>query len=208
MNLKKLVSNLKNKLLMKYSVFAITFFLCSSCYNNSDSQYIISKENSRLKGNLSNDVGNLKYGHFNFILSDDKKVFVHTKNNLDDRNDVIDYSTKLLPFLNLIPNDITIIESSKIVDYIERNIKDSIKLESNQMVQTYITISSKFDTINNADFFVLKKQLIKQHANYFYVRKITEEESQVILSIKNNIPYDPKSIQWKTKFKESSKIMY
>jgi len=188
---------------LKFFILFISTLLFSCNKHSPENNYYVISEEIKNKPSLNDKYGILKYGDFNIVLIDLYRTAIHTKNSQYGNDDYIDENDELLPFLQLEKKDFKIMSTYDVLKFINSNICDSVY--ENGIIKkrkTFVTISSFLDTIDNVNFVLIKQQLVNQGVDFFYIRKTTEEEFEVLNSIDKGLCYDSKKIKWKTKFKK------
>ena len=143
------------------------------------------------------------YGDLNILLIDSlKEIYFHKKRWLcmtgSQEKNILPHFRFLKPeYFEKTSNLNTIIDSV-------------MAFKSDLDYPTFVYISTNNDTIYDKRYFELKQQFIKKKISVG-TRKITEEESNIIISILKHKEYDPIEIIWKSTIdvpdKETMKLL-
>jgi len=137
----------------------------------------------------------LFYLNHNFVLIDTFRIFYHKKHIYFSCMNGIDTYNQKPPFINLSPSDLTEIEIDRLPKFLT-TINDSVTSDKGYLV----SISSPTDTIKNRAFEIITDFLKSRGLIHYNIRNWTEEEEYVTTAKTKNIPYDPKTVDWKIGF--------
>jgi hypothetical protein len=135
------------------------------------------------------------YGSFNFIFDTTGTIYFYkySSNRKIPPKRVIDFDSYNPVFINLNPNNITIIPEEAIGSFAKQNI-----LKADIPYRT-VRVIGLTDTIKSKNLLQLIEFLKDSSNNISYiVRQITFEEIQVLEHMKNQQNYNPKDIVWDT----------
>lgn len=134
------------------------------------------------------------YGDHNFIFIDSTTLYYYYyKRKLFWCGTGIDFSKPL--FISIKPKDLFEMPPKRLTEFLEKGIHTYPT-----SVPEIVSISSFKDTIRNPSIFTLLDKFKPSKKLLLTIRIVTEEERYVATSKKEQLFYNPKNIDWKTKF--------
>lgn len=115
-------------------------------------------------------------------------------------------------YIGLYPYHLLTLHSDFLIDFLVKN-DDYFKFDTNYHDSNrFFHIVSDFDTIKNSGYFKLinhiKTNKYTKGRIYYWIRKTTEEERNVLSCKRQNKPYNPEEFSWTDKFLDGKSIPF
>ena len=120
------------------------------------------------------------------------------------QNDWQNFRADFPNYIGLYPYHMLTLHSDFLIDFLINN-DDYFKFDTNYHdTNRFFHIVSDFDTIKNSGYYKLNDHIkTNDHSKgciYYFIRKTTEEERNVLSCKRQNKPYNPEEFIWSNKF--------